>query len=197
MDLIDSLYLFLEEQEENAFIPQTDESMSDEEIEERFRIQNKEQANYYVRKYKEIEREEASIEETALAELERVKKNIEEWKERELKKLQYPKYFFAGLLENFAKEQLDGTNKRSLSLPNGSMSFKKQQDEYKYDDDALKAYILNHEHLKDYLHIEEVVKVDKKSLKKAITDSDGKAYLEGEEIPGISITHREMKFDIK
>lgn len=192
MSLIDNLYTFLEEQEEKLFVPTCEDEMTEEEVQARFKINSKEQANYYLRKYKEIELAESEIDETALKELERFTKNINEWKEKELSKLQYPKQFFKALLEEFAKEQTTDA-KRTLSLPNGSIGFKKQQSEYIYNDDILKNFLSQTE----YVHREEVLKLDKKALKKDLVVVDGKAYIDGQEIPGVEVHQRDMKFDIK
>lgn len=193
-DLTQSLLNFLEEQDEKAFVPQiADNEMTEDEIAERFKITSKDQANYYVRKVKELELEEAEIEAMAQHQLERLQENIRLWKEKELKKLQYPKQFFIGLLETFAEEQLQDAKKKTLSLPNGSIGFKKQRDEYHYDDKLLTEFL---SHSK-YAHEETVIKINKTDLKKDLSVVDGKAYLEGTLVPGIEVTEKEPKFEVK
>lgn len=193
-DLSQSLISFLEEQEEKEFVPQIEDgTMTEEEITERFKISSKDQANYYVRKVKELELEAAAIEDTAQKELERIKANIEAWQEKELKKLEYPRNFFVGLLQEYAQKELEGAKKQTLSLPNGSIGFKKQQPQYKYDDKLLTSALAGSK----YERTETVSKISITDLKKDISVVDGKAYIEGKLIPGIEVTERNPKFEIK
>lgn len=195
MELTESLMAFLEEQEEKAFVPEMpqDQELTDEAIKERFKITSKDQANYYVRKFKELEIAEAEIRDTAERQIKRTRENIGLWEEQELKKLQYPKNFFANLLQEYAAEQLADATKKTLSLPNGKIGFKKQKDEYQYDEELLKSQLADSKYAKHQVE----VKIDKNSLKKDISVVDGKAYLEGALIPGIHVIPRAEKFEVK
>ena len=195
MELTESLMLFLEEQEEKQFVPTLPdgEAITEEIIQERFKIQSVDQANYYIRKYKEIELSEAEIRETAKRQIERMQENIKLWEEQEIKKLEYPKMFFKELLRAYAEEKLSDSNKKSLSLPNGKISFRKQQDEYHYDDEMLKKQLLHTKYSKQEVQ----VKIDKVSLKKDLSVVDGKAYLDGTLVEGIEVATKAPKFEIK
>ena len=195
MELAESLIAFLEEQEEKAFVPEIpqDEELTDEAVKERFKITSKDQANYYIRKFKELEIAEAEIRDTAERQMKRMQENIGLWQEQELKKLQYPKAFFANLLQEYAAEQLADATKKTLSLPNGKIGFKKQKDEYRYDEELLKSQLIDSKYAKQEVEI----KIDKNSLKKDISVVNGKAYLEGVLISGIQVIPREAKFEVK
>lgn len=193
-DLSQSLINFLEEQEEKEFVPNIEDgTLTEEEIKNRFKITSKDQANYYVRKVKELDLEAAAIRETAEKELKRVKANIEAWQEKELKKLDYPRAFFANLLQEYAQEALEGAKKQTLSLPNGSIGFKKQQAEFKYDDSLLVSALAGSK----YEQLQTISKINKADLKKDISVVEGKAYIEGKLIPGIEVVERGPKFEVK
>lgn len=193
MSFTDNLKAFIEESNEIYFEGEVDQNLDPEEASEKYAISNKNQANWYLRKFKEIELQEAEIHDTASLELERTAANVKMWEENEIKKLQWDKQFFSGLLEKYAANQLKDSKKKTLSLPDGSVCFRKQQPEYIYDEKVLS------EHLQGtpYLEVVQNFKVDKSTLKKDIALFDGKAYVNGKELPGITINERGAKFEIK
>ena len=151
---------------------------------ENFKILNQEQANYFLGKYKEAEKENEAIEATAKEALDRYKMRVEGWVEnataankREMERL-------AALLESYAKSlQEEDPKKKTFKL----------QPEFHYDDVALCTYLqlLGN---KDFL--KETVAVNKAALKKAGAVVNGKFTINGEEVPGIKVTEREQKFSI-
>lgn len=158
-----------------------------------FQIETMEQANYITRKLKELRAEQEQIEETAKRELRRYEDKVNTWKEKTLSPLQNQEQFYMSLLESFARQKLEGSNKKSLKLIEGTIGFRKQQDKYEYDDKVLTAYLEeNHKDLVKYK-----ASPDKIALKKAGEVKNGVLYINGKAVPGVTIIPQDEKFEVK
>lgn len=158
-----------------------------------FQIETMEQANYITRKLKELRAEQEQIEETAKRELRRYEDKVNTWKEKTLSPLQNQEQFYMSLLESFARQKLEGSNKKSLKLIEGTIGFRKQQDKYEYDDKVLTAYLEeNHKDLVKYKAYP-----DKTALKKAGEVKNGTLYVNGKAVPGVTIIPQDEKFEVK
>lgn len=158
-----------------------------------FQIETMEQANYITRKLKELRAEQEQIEETAKRELRRYEDKVNTWKEKTLSPLQNQEQFYMSLLESFARQKLEGSNKKSLKLIEGTIGFRKQQDKYEYDDKVLTAYLEeNHKDLVKYK-----ASPDKTALKKAGEVKNGALYVNGKAVPGVTIISQDEKFEVK
>lgn len=196
MDLGKELQNFLDEQSEAQFLPEVDEETDVESAKEKYKITSMQSADYFVRKIKEIELYEAEVDATVKAEIERVKANAEAWAAKEKEKNTFIKSFFKSLLETYASEQLKDKKTRTLALPSGSLCFKKQQNEYNYDDKAVITFLK--EIKPDLINKEIIEKYDKKVLKSLISEQpDGSVLLGDYKVPGVSFTERNTKFEIK
>lgn len=183
-DLLEDLLSFIDEEEEQEI--GVNESQP-------FRIENDMQANYFIRKVKELRKEKEQILETAERELRRYEAKIEKWKEMMLSPLENKEKFFLQLLQQYAEEQLMGTGKKSMKLIEGTLGFRKKPDKYEYDEETLLAYLK--EKYPDFVRYK--ASVDKTELKKAAEAKDGKLYLNGEEVPGVAVIPQEIGFDVK
>lgn len=161
---------------------------------EGFKIQDMDQANYIVKKVKQIRQEKKEIKNAAKEQLKKYKELIEAWETNSLYPLNNQEEFFTNALQSFAKEMLEGTKKKSIKLINGNIGFKKQVDEISYEEEKLKEYLKKND-LTEYLRIKE--EIEKDALKKAGTKKDGFLVLKGEAVPGITFTPREDKFEVK
>nr|OQX98831.1 MAG: hypothetical protein B6I27_01950 [Erwiniaceae bacterium 4572_131] len=162
-----------------------------------FFITNKQQAGYYIRKFKELTEENNKIKETAEEERNKVVSKINAWEENLLnsnnKKIEY----FKNLLEIFAQSELEGQKTKLLKLPFGTLQFKKQQNKYNYKDDVLLSFIQSQKELEKYLkHIEKTT-IDKAKLKKSGVIKNNKLYINDIEIKGIDIETKKDNFIIK
>lgn len=196
MSLGKELQDFLDEKSEAQFLPQVDEATDVETAKEKYKITSMQSADYFVRKIKEIQLYEAEVDATVQAEIERVKTNAEAWAIKEKEKNAFIKSFFKSLLETYAKEQLKDKKTKTLTFPSGSLCFRKQQNEYSYDDKLVLKFLETSK--PDLIKKEIIEKYDKKELKALLTEQpNGKVMLEDKLVPGISFTERDLKFEIK
>ena len=190
------------------FIKDLNESISKMEAEElninvtgdeesdREMIQNPQQANYFCKVVNELREERAKTEELINQELERVQKEYEAYKTKELNRIDGQIQYFSGLLESYATKELQNSKKRSIKLPHGTLSIKKQQDKYDYDEDAILECLKKNKQDK-FIKVQTVETVNKKDLKKEGFSHNGKLYLDNIEVKGVVITAQPDKFEVK
>jgi len=164
-----------------------------EETKERFKITDKEQLNWAFRKLLVLEQEQKEIDELAQKEINR----ITEWQDGQSKGITSSKLFFEGLITEYAtSERVKNKEFKSNKTPYGVVRFKKQQDEYLYE---------NEEEAIKYLEAydKELVVVEKKPVKNEVKKrftKQGEQLINtetGEVIPGIKVNTREDKIEIK
>lgn len=159
-------------------------------------IQNPQQANYFCKVVNELREERAKTEELINQELERVKREYETYKTKEFNRIDGQIQYFSGLLESYATKELQNSKKRSIKLPHGTLSIKKQQDKYDYDEDAILECLKKNKQDK-FIKVQTVETVNKKDLKKEGFSHNGKLYLDNIEVKGVVITAQPDKFEVK
>lgn len=184
---------------ESLFDEITEEEVKELGIEienERFAITNDEQANFFLRRLQEIRSEKDKIDITCNNEIERFTTKVNNFRAKEMLSLENTENYFCTLLEAYAKKQLEGSKKKSLKLPFGTMSFKKGQRKVIYDDEALTKFIKQN-NLNQFIRTKE--EINKADLKKALefNEQDGTASLDGQVVIGITTTPGEESFSIK
>jgi len=162
-------------------------------VDEGFSIQNMDQANFIAKKVKEVRAEMEEAAETAQAYLESYQEKISNWLEKTQNPLRNQEAYLLRLLENFARTKLEGSNKKSLKLIEGTLQFRKQQDKYEYEDNVLLTYAENN--LPQFIKTK--LSVDKTELKKKATVKNGELYIDGVLVPGVTVTAQDEKFDVK
>lgn len=174
---------------------EAEEAGIDAEASDAFVIDTTQQANYAVRKVKEIRQQMEEIQATAKKELEDHAAKVKEWEARQMLSLEYSEQYFASRLESYARQHIDPNGKKkSLSLINGSIGFRKQPDSYDYTDEkALLAKLK--EKYPDLVENKPTIK--KAELKKTATVKDGALYINGELIPGVTVTSKPDNFEVK
>lgn len=185
----------------NSFLDDLLEFIDEAEVEELelqkekdgFKIETIDQANYITKKVKQIRSEMEEAKEIAEAQLKAYEEKVNAWLSSVTKPLERQEEFYLLLLEQFAKEKLKDTKKRSLKLIEGTLQFKKQQDKYEYDDKELIAFA--EKNLKDYVKYKP--SVDKNKLKKDGKVKEGKLYIGDKEVKGVKVISREDKFSVK
>lgn len=182
---LDNLLSFVEESEEKE--------LNIGNISEGFTIETMDQANYIVRKLKELREEEAEAIDAANASIKAHKEKVERWLQSVTNPLNSREDFYLNLLEVFAAEKLEGSSKKSIKLIEGTLQFRKQQDKYEYEDATLLTYV--QENLEKYVKTNPYV--DKTKLKKDGEVKKNQLYINGEPVKGIVITPRDDKFDVK
>lgn len=169
----------------------TGDEESDREI-----IQNPQQANYFCKVVNELREERAKTEELINQELKRVQREYEAYKTREFNRIDGQIQYFSGLLESYATKELQNSKKRSIKLPHGTLSIKKQQDKYDYDEEAILECLKKNKQDK-FIKVQTVETVNKKDLKKEGFSHNGKLYLDNIEVKGVVITAQPDKFEVK
>lgn len=122
---------------------------------------------------------------------------IEKWGEEAKGEHQERINFYSHLLEGYIRAQVEEREaqgkkaKRSLKLPYGSIRLKKQQPQFKKDEEQLLQYAKTNGLVK----VKETV--DWETIKKQSTVVDGKLVSEdGEVILGVSVEERSDKFEV-
>lgn len=157
---------------------------------------SKSQANFYIKLYNQLLLEETEMNELCDAEIERTKKSINLFREKRQIEIDRKKEYFTSILKEYAMTELDGKKAKTIKLPYGNLSFKKQQPKYDYgDENELKAIVK--EISPELIKVETVEKLDKTSLKKNGIVKDGQFYLGDTIIPGITVKPQDDKFEIK
>lgn len=182
---LDDLLTFVEESEV--------EELDLTAVSEGFSIQSMDQANYIARKLKEVRAEQSEAELTAKRYLSAYQEKVQNWLEKVSNPLKNQEEFYLRLLEDFAAQKLEGSSKKSLKLIEGTLQFRKQTDQYEYEDETLLAFA--EEELPEYIKIKP--SVDKSKLKKDGTVRNGQLYINDKLVPGVTVTAREDKFDVK
>lgn len=184
---------------ESLFDEITEEEVKELGIEienERFAITSDEQANFFLRRLQEIRSEKDKINTTCNNEIERFVSKVNNFRSKEILSLENTESYFSTLLEAYAKKQLEGSKKKSLKLPFGTMSFKKGQRKVLYDDETLSKFIKEN-NLNQFIRTKE--EINKADLKKALefNEENGIALLNGQVVEGITTTPGEENFSIK
>ena len=155
----------------------------EQEQRERFRIEDKSQAAWALRKMSKIKAEMDENIMTAQAEMER----IVGWRDGENEKLQRSVAFFESLLhEYFMQLREDDPKLKTMKLPHGSLKMRAQQPQFEYDEAELLPWVK--ENLPDAVIVKE--SVSKTPVKKHIRGT-------GEMVPGVTITERPEKFSVE
>lgn len=178
-----------------------------------FRIDNKEMAIWALRKLANIERNRNEARAAAQAEIER----IQTWLADEEKKADQERGFFEFHLEHYHRRVLaENPKTKTIKLPHGELQLRTQQPDYEKNDNVLLFWALkNLPHLITFPHwIRPDPKLDWAELKKAleikeipVVDQETGEVIDrkfvvinpptGEIIPGITVTRRPEKFNIK
>lgn len=183
---------------ESLFDEITEEEVKELGIEienERFAITSDEQANFFLRRLQEVRSEKDKINTTCNNEIERFTTKVNNFRAKEILSLENTENYFNGLLEAYAKKQLEGSKKKSLKLPFGTMSFKKGQRKMVYDDEAVMNFIKSNS-LNEFIRIKE--EINKADLKKAVTvNEDGIVTYNGQVVEGVTTLPGEESFTVK
>ena len=131
-------------------------------------------------------------------ERERLNKLLDDYLNEQVRIVENRKKFYVDALEAYIHRELDGTNKRSIKLPHGTLALKKQQPHYTYTEEEIIAWAQEqYPELVKTTVPEPKVSIDKKKLKEQGTIMDGLLYIDGVEVPGVQIEVKDDAFNIK
>jgi len=159
---------------------------------EAFTIQDDQAANWALRKIGQMQKQIEDNNALAVAEIDK----IEAWNKQENQKSQDGIDYFQGLLSYYAlKKKEEDPKFKTLKLPNGKLSFRKQQPKWNYDDEAV-VQALKQAKLDDFIQVKESPK--KADIKKAFSVAGDKVVNPdtGEIVEGITVEEREDKFGV-
>lgn len=159
---------------------------------EQFKVTNLEQATWAFRKMSAIDAKKAEIKSLADAERQR----IADFEQREQSLLDSNRSFFESLLAQYGMSERDKDPKFKARTPYGTVSFRKSQPKWEYDDakliESLKAADRS-----DLIRIKE--EPDKATLKKEFAVDNGRVVepTSGVFIEGVTVTAQADKLEIK
>lgn len=160
-----------------------------------FQIETKDQADYFIKTIKANRAEIEKVQAVQKQKKEEYCKMIDEWAESITKPLQNNENFLIALLNNYASKQLEENPKtKTIKLPYGKLSFKKQPDKYEYDEVKIKQF-LHDNNLIDFIKTKE--EINKVELKKNVDVKGEDAYLNNTLVPGLTVLKQPDKFEVK
>lgn len=175
------------------FIEKEDDTLIGD-VDNHYIIKNQDEANIYIKRYKNIVAQMNEIEETSKEALSKYADKVNTWKESCLMPLQRKLQYYETLLQQYAEHQLEGSNKKSLKLIEGTIGFRTPPVKFNYNDEEV-LYWLKQVNASDYL--KETTTINKEALKKAGAIKDDKFYINDVEVPGITLTKQDKKFVVK
>ena len=161
-------------------------------------INDKSQADYFIKLSKQCENDINDIKEYIEAEKERYLQLLENYMIDQIMAVEKRKQFYDDALEAYIHRELDGTKKRSIKLPHGTLALKKQQPHYTYEDEDIIDWAK--EMCPDIVKTtipEPKVSIDKKKLKEHGEIIDGLLYIDGLQVPGVQVEIKDDAFSIK
>ena len=161
-------------------------------------INDKHQANYFVKLSKQCDEDINDIKRYVEEERERLNKLLDDYLLDQVQAVERRKKFYDDALEAYIHRELDGTNKRSMKLPHGTLALKKQQPHYTYEEADIIQWA--QDFYPDVVKTtipEPKVSIDKKKLKDVGTIMDGLLYIDGVEVPGVQVEIKDDAFSIK
>lgn len=167
------------------------------EPEDVFNITSEEQANYYVRQYKSLQKELDNIEESRKTAIEKYTNKVDTWVESVSKPIQYKMEYYSSLLERYAVSRLENSKSRSLKLIEGNIGFRKVQPSFERNDGELRDYINSlGDDGKQFL-VEQDPKIDWSKLKKSGSIQGDHFIYNGKPVPGVIVTQKPDAFGVK
>lgn len=158
-------------------------------------VKNKSDADFYIKQINKLKEQKEEINSFVDQEVERQMRLYQEYRENRLRPLDSQIAFYEEALKTFAMNEYAETNKKTIKLPNGTLSIKKQQPKYVYNDDEVLEF-LQENNLNDYIRTK--AEVNKKDLKKnAVINNNNQLIINGKEVPGVVVIPQEDKFEVK
>lgn len=167
---------------------------------EGFKIESEEQANYFLKKYKELIEEQEAILASSQKALDDYSKKVQAYIDRTCKPLANRQEFIFNALHEFMKNHMeqDPNKKKTLKMIEGDLSIKTPKPEYVYEEEVLLKYLKDDDELKKAYVKEKVeFKTDKVSLKKDAVVKNGCLLIGSKIIDGVKVVPRQDEFYIK
>jgi hypothetical protein len=168
--------------------------IEDQELKERWKVENLEAANWCLRKLAALKAKQQEIDKLAKQEMERIRV----WQEQASKGLERQAEFFTGLLEEYHRGRLrEDPRAKTITTPYGEMHLRKQQPQWEYHEEQLMTYLKANR--PDLVKEKITYLPDKASLKKYsnVVGNQVVDIITGEVIPGVAVYDRAEAFSVK
>ena len=157
-------------------------------------VKNNSDADFYLRQINKLKEQKEEINKFVDQELERQMRLYQQYREDRMRPLDNQIAFYEEALKTFAMNEYAETNKKTIKLPNGTLSIRKQPPKYIYNDEEVLSF-LKENNLNDYIRVKE--EVNKKDLKKATqVNNNNQMIIDGKEIPGVVVVPQDDKFEV-
>ena len=162
---------------------------------QRFRIQNDNQADWALRKIARARQDMKEAEETAAMEIEKINRWLDGQRDESLR----TERFFTALLQEYYEPRfMTNPDKKTYKLPSGKVQRRTQQPQFDRDNEALLAWLKQRE-MTDYIEVKETpkwgeLKQQVQVVGEHVVIKDGP--LKGEIIDGVEVVHRPPTFRV-
>lgn len=157
-------------------------------------VKNNSDADFYLRQINKLKEQKEEINKFVDQELERQMRLYQQYREDRMRPLDNQIAFYEEALRTFAMNEYAETNKKTIKLPNGTLSIRKQPPKYIYNDEEVLNF-LKENNLNDYIRVKE--EVNKKDLKKATQiNNNNQMMINGKEVPGVVVVPQDDKFEV-
>ena len=157
-------------------------------------VKNNSDADFYLKQINKLKEQKEEINKFVDQELERQMRLYQQYREDRMRPLDNQIAFYEEALRTFAMNEYAETNKKTIKLPNGTLSIRKQPPKYIYNDEEVLSF-LKENNLNDYIRVKE--EVNKKDLKKATQiNNNNQMMINGKEVPGVVVVPQDDKFEV-
>ena len=157
-------------------------------------VKNNSDADFYLRQINKLKEQKEEINKFVDQELERQMRLYQQYREDRMRPLDNQIAFYEEALRTFAMNEYAETNRKTIKLPNGTLSIRKQPPKYIYSDEEVLSF-LKENNLNDYIRVKE--EVNKKDLKKATQiNNNNQMIIDGKEVPGVVVVPQDDKFEV-
>lgn len=178
-----------------AEVEQLKVKLADDMDGEKLLVKNKSDADFYLKQIAKLRQQKEEINDFVDAEIEREVKNYEAYREQSLRPLDGQIAFYEEALRTFALNEFEETGKKTIKLPNGSVTIRKQPPKFVYDDEQIIDF-LQENNMDTYTKTK--VEVNKKELKKyGAVNNDNQLIVDGKVVPGVIVIPQEDKVEVK
>lgn len=192
----DEFVNFLEDYLEETEAKELQIKITGEEEQDAPMIDSMQKANYFLKLVKRIDEDIEQIETLCKEEIDKNIERINSYKESQITPLVNKKNYFLKMLRNYTEHELINSKKRSVKLPNGTLSMSKQKPVWTYDDEVIISWLKDNFD-REFISEKVEEKIDKVAFKQAVEFENGTPIFKGQQVPGLVVTEREDKFTVK
>lgn len=162
-----------------------------------FIIEDDRQADYIVKKIKEIRNQKEEVQAVAKKAIDDYTAKVQKFEETQLNPLTYQEEYLTKILEAYAIERLKGSKKKSIKLIEGTIGFHKKPILISYDEPIVMEFMKDHPDI-GRKFTKTNISLDKMKIRKSgILDENNALTLDSVTIPGIVAEEQPDSFTIK